>query len=42
MVNFDKRFYENITSLKESWKEIGEDILETKKKLTAKQDELRL
>lgn len=42
MVGFDKRYYDNISSLKDSWKELGEDILATKKKLTSKQDELRL
>ena len=42
MVGFDKRFYENVTALKDSWKELGEDVLATKKKLTSKQDELRL
>jgi hypothetical protein len=42
LVTFDKRFYENMTALKESWKELGEDILQTKRKLGSKQDELRL
>lgn len=31
-----------MTALKENWKELGEDVLETKKKLTSKHDELRL
>jgi len=31
-----------MTSLKDSWKEIGEDILDTKRRLTSKQDELKL
>ncbi len=31
-----------MTSLKESWKELGEDMLDTKRKLTTKQDELKL
>ena len=42
MVGFDKRFYQNVTPLKHTWKELGEDVLATKKKLTSKQDELRL
>jgi hypothetical protein len=41
-VNVDKRFYENMTSLKDSWKELGEEVLDTKRKLIAKQDELKL
>lgn len=31
-----------MTSLKDSWKELGEEILDTKRKLIAKQDELKL
>ena len=31
-----------MNSLKDNWKQLGEDVLQTKKKLTAKQDELRL
>ena len=31
-----------MTSLKDSWKELGEDMLDTKRRLTAKQDELKL
>lgn len=27
MVNFDKRFYENMGALKDNWKELGEDML---------------
>ena len=42
IVSFDKRFYENMSALKESWKELGEDMLETKRRLGAKQDEMRL
>ena len=40
-MNVDKRMYESMSSLKESWKELGEEILDTKRKLTSKQDELR-
>lgn len=31
-----------MTSLKDSWKELGQDVIDTKRKLTAKQDELKL
>ncbi len=31
-----------MSSLKDSWKQFGEDVLETKRKLTAKQDQLKL
>jgi hypothetical protein len=31
-----------MTSLKDSWKELGEEVLDTKRKLITKQDELKL
>lgn len=42
VISFDKRYYENMTALKESWKELGEDMLESKRRLAARQDELKL
>ena len=41
-VDLDKKFYSNMTSLKENWKEIGTEILESKKSLNKKFDDLRL
>lgn len=38
----DKRIYNGLTSIRESWKELGAELLENKKSLTKKFDELRI
>ena len=41
-IGVDKRFYNSMTSLKESWKELGAELLENKKTLNKKMDDLRI
>lgn len=41
-INVEKRNYNGMTSLKESWKELGTELLEHKKMLNKKLDEVRM
>ena len=41
-INVEKRNYTGMTSLKESWKELGTELLEHKKMLNKKLDEVRM
>ena len=41
-IGVDKRFYNSMTSLKESWKELGAELLENKKTLNKTMDDLRI